>query len=190
MKCGYSQELGHDNEENPTMHYQYQFLGRINPTEKVIHHRMSSEFNQGYVPESLNISIITEQAIIYEIRGYDKVFLNYHSRRRGQKVYNRISMQGIENLVCINKPYMIDWHQATFPVERWRKLNEAEHIFQINFVFDCLFAAVYPSGKYSYWILYALVGLADNLVFCNFFNRYFWGDGRHRRRSIVRSISH
>ena len=59
-----------------------------------------------------------EQAFIDEIRGYDRVFLHCHSGRRAQTVYTMLSMQGLENLVCINSSGMADWHQAAFPVEQ------------------------------------------------------------------------
>jgi rhodanese-related sulfurtransferase len=78
---------------------------------------MPSEYNQGHVPGSLNIPMGNEQAFIDEIRGYDRVFLHCHSGRRAQTVYTMLSMQGLENLVCINSSGMTDWHQASFQVE-------------------------------------------------------------------------
>ena len=47
MKCGYSLELGHVNEDNFTMHDLYQLLDKLKPTERVIDIRMPSEYNQG-----------------------------------------------------------------------------------------------------------------------------------------------
>ena len=41
MKCGYSLELGHVNEDNFIMHDLYQLLDKLNPTERVIDVRMS-----------------------------------------------------------------------------------------------------------------------------------------------------
>ena len=118
MKCGYSLKLGHVNEDNFTMNDLYQLLEKLNPTERVIDVRMPNEYNQGHVPRSLNIPRVNEQAFIDEIRGYDRVFLHYHSGRRKQTVYTMLSMQGLENLVCINSSGMTDWHQASFPVEQ------------------------------------------------------------------------
>ena len=118
MKCGYSLELGHVNEDNFIMHDLYQLLDKLNPTERVIDVRMLSEYNQGHVPGSLNIPMGNEQAFIYEISGYDRVFLHCHSGRRAQTVYTMLSMQGLENLVCINSFGMTDWYQASFPVEQ------------------------------------------------------------------------
>ena len=118
MKCGYSLELGHVNEDNFTMHDMYQLLDKLNPTENIIDVRMPSEFNQGHVSGSLNIPIGNEQAFIYEIHSYDRVFLHCHPGRRAQTVYTMNSMQGLENLVCINSSGMTDWRQASFLVEQ------------------------------------------------------------------------
>ena len=41
MKCGYSLELGHVNEDNFIMHDLYQLLDKLSPTERVIDVRMS-----------------------------------------------------------------------------------------------------------------------------------------------------
>tara|TARA_B100001996_G_scaffold379341_1_gene364941 strand:+ start:167 stop:1213 length:1047 start_codon:yes stop_codon:yes gene_type:complete len=118
LKCGFSLELGHVNEDNFTMHDLHQLLDKLNPTERVIDVRKPNEYNQGHVPGSLNIPMGNEQAFIDEIRGYDRVFLHCHSGRRAQTVYTMLSMQGLENLVCINSSGMADWHQAAFPVEQ------------------------------------------------------------------------
>ena len=116
MKCGYSLELEHVNEDNFNIHDQYQLVEKLNLTERIIDIRMTSEYNKVYVPGSLNIPIVYEPAFIDKIRGYDRVFFHCHSRRRTKTVYTRISMQGLENLVCINNFGMTDWHQVSFPV--------------------------------------------------------------------------
>jgi sulfur dioxygenase len=118
MKCGYSLQLGHVNEDNFNMNDLYKLLDNLNPTERVIDVQMPSDYNQGHMPGSLNIPMGNEQAFIDEIRGYDRVFLYCHSGRRAQTDYTMRSMQGLENLVCINSSGMTDWHQASFPVEQ------------------------------------------------------------------------
>ena len=118
MKCRYSLEMGHVNEYNFTMHDLYRLLDKLNPAERVIDVRMPSEYNQWHVPGSLNIPMGNEQSFINEIRGYVRVFLHYHSGRKAQTVYTMLSMQGLENLVCMNSSGMTDWHQASFPIEQ------------------------------------------------------------------------
>ena len=118
MKFGYSLELGHVNEDNFTMQNLYRLLERLNPTERVIDVRMPSEFNQGHVPGSLNTPMENEHAFIEEICGYDRVLLHCHFGRKVQTVYTMLSMQGLENLVCINSCGMTDWHQASSPVKQ------------------------------------------------------------------------
>ena len=118
MKYGYSLELSHVNEDNFTMHDMYKLLEKLNSTERVIYLRMPSEYNQVHVSGSLNIFMGNEKAFIEEILCYNRIFLHYHSRRRAQTSYTMLSMQGLENLVCINSSDMTDWHQASFSVEQ------------------------------------------------------------------------
>jgi sulfur dioxygenase len=118
MKCRYFLELGYDNEDNFTMHDLYQLLNKLNPTERVIDVRMHSEYNQGHVPGSFNIPMGHEQTFIDEILSYDRVFYYCHSGHWAQAVYIMLSMQGLDNLVCINSSGMTDWHTTSFPVEQ------------------------------------------------------------------------
>ena len=70
IKCGYSLELDHVNEDNFTMHDLYQLLDKLKPTERVLISGCQVSTIRGHVPGSLNISIGNEQAFIDEIRGY------------------------------------------------------------------------------------------------------------------------
>ena len=118
MKCDYSLERGHVNEDNFNMHDQYQLLETFNPTERIIDVQMTSEYNNVYVPVSFNIPILNEPVFIDKSRGYDRVFFHSHSRRSLKTVDIRLSMQGLDNLVCINNSCITDWHQASFPLEK------------------------------------------------------------------------
>ena len=60
MKCGYTLERSHVNEDNFTMNDLYQLLDKLNPTERVIDVRMPSEYNQWHVPGSLKIPMGNE----------------------------------------------------------------------------------------------------------------------------------
>ena len=100
------------------MHVLYQLLEKLNPTKRVIDVRVPCEYNQWHVPGRLNIPMGNEQAFVDENRGYDRVFLHCHSGRRTQTVYSRFSIQGLEDLVCINSSDMTDWHQSSFPVDQ------------------------------------------------------------------------
>ena len=99
------------------MHDLHQLLYKHNPAERIIDVRQPNEYKQGHVPGSLNIPMGNEREFIDEIRGYDRVFLHCNSRRRAQTVYTMLSMQGLENLVCINSSAMADWQKAAFLVE-------------------------------------------------------------------------
>jgi len=118
LKSGYSLELGHVNEDNFTMHDLHQLLDELKSTERVIDVRTPEEYNRGHVPGSLNIPMGNENAFVEEIRCYDKVFLHCHSGLRAQTVYTMLSMQGLENIVCINSSGMADWEIASYPVEQ------------------------------------------------------------------------
>lgn len=118
MACGYSPELGHINEDNFSMHELYQILDRLHKTEKIVDVRTPHEFLQGHVPESLNIPMGTEQGFLSDLQSYERVFLYCHTGRRAQTVHTMLSMQGFDNLVCINSSGMADWMLAGFPVER------------------------------------------------------------------------
>ena len=117
LKCGYSLELGHVNEDNFTMHDLHQLLHQLKPTEKVIDVRSPEEYNQGHVPGSLNIPMGNENAFIEEICSYDRIFLHCHSGQRAQTVFTMLSMKGVENIVCINSSGMAEWYQSSYPVE-------------------------------------------------------------------------
>ena len=69
-------------------------------------------------PRSLLIPMGNKQALIDKICSYDRVFLHYLFRQRAQTVYTRLSLQGLENLICINNSVVTDWHQASLPIEQ------------------------------------------------------------------------
>jgi sulfur dioxygenase len=83
----------------------------------IVDNRSPEEFASGHIPGSCNMPIGTESEGLDTLNRYRTVYIHCRSGRRSQTVFTNLTLQGMENLVCICHSGMPDWIDAGYPVE-------------------------------------------------------------------------
>ena len=83
----------------------------------VMDNRTPEEYARGHVPGSRNIPMGTENAVVDELRNFDRIYLYCRSGRRAQTSMTNLNFQGLNHITCISHSGMPDWEKAGYPVE-------------------------------------------------------------------------
>lgn len=116
LGCGFAPIQGHITGGNFSMNDLHEVMGNLTSEQVIVDIRTPQEFEQGHVPESLNLPLGVEGDAWENFRNHDKVYIYCRSGRRAQILFTFLSDQGFENIVPILSSGMPDWIAEGYPV--------------------------------------------------------------------------
>jgi phage shock protein E len=93
-------------------------LSHLGKDEIVLDVREPSEYTEGHVPGSMNISHTLVGHQIEKLKSYKVIYIHCKAGGRARSAYNTLSAKGFTNLVCISDAGMDAWKKRGYPVEK------------------------------------------------------------------------
>jgi rhodanese-related sulfurtransferase len=101
-----------------SMHELYLSLPKLKSDEVILDVRSKEEYQEGHVPNSINIPHSEVQNHIGELKKYKTIYIHCHAGTRAQIASQILKNAGLNNIVCIASSGMADWMAAGFPIEK------------------------------------------------------------------------
>lgn len=117
-RCGFSQKLENNKEENFSMTDLHQRIADLPENELVIDVRSKEEFELGRVPGSRNISVEFIADYAEELKNFERLFLVCGSGKRALAAFIVLASKGLNNLILMSGSGLKDWQEQGFELER------------------------------------------------------------------------